>query len=180
MNCPIPYELLVRYWAGDATDDEVDAIDEHLFGCATCFDASSRVAALAQGLSEAIPPVAVGRDIALAEARGVKKAVNDFQPGVPREAWLHPGTDLLVHRLVGDLDDVEKVAVDIRLPDGSPLLSFADVPFDPAEGAISIACQRHFVEEFSKISMDIDVIVHRTLRGGGESSDTYSVLHRVD
>jgi len=179
MNCPIPHELLVRYWAGDATDEEIDAVDEHLFGCATCFEASSRVAALAQGLSEAIPPVVVGRDIALAEARGVHKAVNDFQPGVPHEAWLHEGTDLLVHRLVGDFHDAEKVAVDIRLPDGSRLLSFAEVPFDPAEGAVSIACQRHFIEGFGKISMDIDVVVHRTLRGGGEASDTYSVQHRI-
>ncbi len=121
----------------------------------------------------------VGADIARAEARGVRAATNDFRPGIAKEAWLHPGTDLLLHRLVGDLDDVAKVSVDILLPDGSPLVSFADVPFEPGEGAVIIACQRHFVMEFAQLSNDIDVVVRRQLREGGERRDTYSVRHRV-
>lgn len=179
MSCPIPHELLVRYWADDLEPGELDAVEEHLFGCADCSAASARVAALARGIAELIPPVVVGADIARAEERGVHTATNEFRPGIAKEAWLNPGTDLLLHRLLGDLEDVDKVSVEILLPDGSPLVSFADVPFEPDQGAVIIACQRHFVMEFSQLSNDIDVVVRRQLRDGGERRDTYSVLHRI-
>jgi hypothetical protein len=176
MICPIPHEVLVRYWAGDVSDEETDAIEEHVFGCAACFEASSRVAALGRAIAEAIPPVAIGRDIVLAEARGVRQATNDIRPGVATEIWLRAGTDLLVHRLLGDLEDVERISVDIVLPDGSRLLFFGDVPFEPSAGAVLIACQRHFVERFPP---DVDIVVRRTHRAGRESVDTYTVLHRI-
>ncbi len=176
MTCPIRHELLVRYWAGDASEDEVAAVDEHVLGCAACFEASSRVAALRRAISEVVPPVSVRRDLALAEARGVRYATNDILPGVATEAWLRAGTDLLVHRLLGELADVEKVSVDVLLPGGSRLLSFDDVPFDPSAGAVLVACQRRFVEQFPP---DVDIVVRRTHRAGPESVDTYRVLHRV-
>jgi hypothetical protein len=176
MNCPIPHELLVRYWARDLRDEEVDAIDEHVLGCSVCFEASSRLAALARALTDVIPPIAIGRDLALAAARGLRQASNDFQPGVPKEAWLRPGTDLLVHRLLAELDDVELVSVDIALPNGTPLLSFADVPFDRSSGAVLIACRRHFVEQFPP---DVDFVVRRRHQTGRESIEKYTVLHRV-
>jgi hypothetical protein len=78
--------------------------------------------------------------------------------------------------LLADLEDVERVSVDIVLPDGSPLLSFGDVPFEPSAGAVLIACQRHFVERFPP---DIDIVVRCTHRAGRESVENYSVLHRV-
>jgi hypothetical protein len=176
MNCPIPYELLVRYWARDLTDEEVDAIDEHLFGCGTCFEASSRVAAVARALADTIPPIAIGRDLELAEGRGMRLANNDFLPGAPKEAWLRPGIDLLVHRLLAELEDVEHVSVDIALPNGTPLLSFADVPFERSSGAVLIACRRHFVEQFPP---DVDFVIRCRHRTGSESVGKYTVFHRV-
>lgn len=176
MSCPVPHELLVRYWACDLSDEEVDAVDEHLFGCGACFAASSRVAALISGLADVVPPVAVGRDLELAEARGTRQATNDFLPDVPKEAWLQPGTDLLVHRLLTALDDVEQVAVDIVSPNGAVLVSFADVPFERSSGAVLIACRRHFVEQFPA---DIDIVLRRRQRTGRESVDRYSILHRI-
>jgi hypothetical protein len=78
--------------------------------------------------------------------------------------------------LLVDLEDVERVSVDIVLPDGSTLFSFGDVPFEPSAGAVLIACQRHFVERFPP---DIDVVMRRTYRSGRESVENYSVLHRI-
>lgn len=176
MICPIPHEMLVRYWAGDVSDEETDAVDEHVFGCAACFEASSRVAGLARAMAAAIPPVALARDIAFASAQGVHHATNDVRPGVATETWLPGGTQLLVHRLLGDLEDVENISVDIVSLDGSPLLSFGDVPFEPSAGAVLIACQRHFVE---RLPPDVDIVVRRKHRTGRESVDTYTVLHRV-
>lgn len=176
MRCPIPHELLLAYWAGDVSDAEGEAIEEHVFGCEACLEASSRVGALARAIAETIPPVAIARDIVLAEARGVRQVTNDIRPGVATETWLRAGTDLLVHRLLADLDDVERISVDILLPDGSPLLSFGDVPFEATAGAVLVACQRHFVERFPP---DIEVLVRRTHRAGRESVDNYSILHRI-
>jgi hypothetical protein len=176
MICPIPNELLVRYWAHDVSDDESEVIELHVFGCAECFEASSRVAAMAHALATVVPPIAIGRDIALAEARGVRQATNDILPGVATEAWLHPGTDLLVHRLVVDLADVEKVSVDVVALDGPPLVSFDDVPFEPSAGAVLIGCQRHFVEQFPPT---VNVFIHRAHRTGRKSVDKYTIRHRI-
>jgi hypothetical protein len=176
MTCPLPHELLVRYWARDLTEAEVDAIDEHLFDCGACFEASSHVAALARALADAIPPIAIGRDLELAKGRGLREASNDFLPDAPKEAWLRPSTDLLVHRLLVELENVERVSVDVVLPNGAALLSFPDAPFEPSSGAVLIACRRHFVEQFPP---DVDFLVRCQHRTGGESVQKYTVLHRV-
>jgi len=166
MKCPIPDEVIFGYWAGDVSDAEAEAIEERVFGCEACLEASSRVGALARAIAETIPPVAIARDIVHAEARGVRQVTHDIRPGVATETWLRAGTDLLVHRLLADLEDVERISVDIVLPGGSRLLSFSDVPFEPTAGAVLVACQRHFVERFPP---DIDVVVRRTHRAGRES-----------
>jgi len=49
---PIPWEQLVAYWTGELDDSEVDGLDEHLVGCATCSAESGRVTALTQALHE--------------------------------------------------------------------------------------------------------------------------------
>ena len=81
-----------------------------------------------------------------------------------------------MYRLLGDLEDMERISVDIVPPDGSRLLSYGDVPFEPSARAVLIACQRHFIERFPP---DIDIVVRRTDRAGRESVDTYTVLHRI-
>lgn len=177
MICPVPHEQLVRHWLHDLADDEADAIDEHVFGCAACFHASAQVAAMAQALATVIPPVPLDRDLELAEARGLRLLRTDLQPGVPVEVWFRAGIDLLVHRLVGDLEDVEQVSVAVVLADGAPLVTFADVPFEPSAGVVLLACQRHFVAAFPP---DVDVVVHRWHRTGHETEARYTILHRVD
>jgi hypothetical protein len=179
MICPISQECLVDCWAHDLSAAELDEVEEHLFGCAACFQASSRIAAFARALASVIPPIATGHDLALATARGVRHVENDFLPGVANEAWLHPGTDLLIHRLIGDLTDVEKISVAITLPDGKPIFFFPDAPFDPSAGVVLIACQREFVLGFADITDDIGVIVTRVHRGGRETVDRYEVHHRI-
>ncbi len=59
------------------------------------------------------------------------------------------------------------------------MVSFDNVPFDPEAGAVLVACQREFVEMFGRVSLDIDVVVRRTLKGGAESEQIYTVNHRI-
>jgi hypothetical protein len=56
--------------------------------------------------------------------------------------------DVLVIKLQAPLDQVERVDCELRLLDGRPLLTLAEVPFDAKEGSVQLACQRHFLERF--------------------------------
>lgn len=169
-------DLLVRYWARDLSDADVDAVEAHVFDCMFCYTASARIAATTAALTQALPPIALPADIERASARGLVHATNEFSPDVPTEAWLHRGTDFLVHRLLGDLSDVEKVSVELALPGGPTILTFPDARFDGSAGAVLIACQRHFVERFPP---NVEAVVRRTHRDGHESTSRYVLLHRV-
>jgi hypothetical protein len=175
--CRIPDETLVRYWARDLSDAEMDEVDEHVFGCTDCFAASSRVAAVADGLATALPPVVLRRDVARAERRGLRTVTNDLHVNSPKETRLPADAEMLVHRLVANLGDVEKVALDITMLDDTVLVSFDDVAFDRAEGAVIVACHRHFAEQFPP---DAKLVLRCQDVRGRETVQKYTVLHRFD
>lgn len=179
ISCPIAYDVLVKYWAADLADDETAAVDEHLFECtAACLETATRIGAVAQGVRDMwMPPVVVASDLARAHARGVRTVENSFRPDEPGEAVLTSEIDVLVHRLLTDLAEVESVAVDVVLADGTPLIQFDSVPFDRASGEILIACNRHFVMAFHPMQATISV----TKRFGAGRAETvrYPVLHVV-
>lgn len=177
MSCPIAVDELVLYWSGELPAERVDAIDEHLFGCERCFQAASRVAALAQGLKTAVPPVVVASDLERAQAAGKNVLLNVFEPGVPKEAWMYPDTDLLVHQLhVGSAMPYVTVNVELIELDGRPVVRFEDVPFDPQSGTILVACRAHFAAMM--VSNDVNIHVRGTDSAGKESTTTFTVLHR--
>lgn len=177
MSCPIAIEELVQYWAGDLPEQRVDAIDEHMLGCEPCYQAASRIAALAEGLKTAVPPVVVASDVERARAGGKNVLVNVFEPGVPKEAWLYRDTDLLVHQLhVGSRLPYERVNVDLIEAGGRPVAHFEDVPFDPHSGTILVACRAHFASMLS--STDVDIHVRGVDGEGQERTTTFTVLHR--
>lgn len=181
MSCPIDHETLVRYWAHDLSDDEVDALDEHLFSCAACSAASARVAALARGLAEAIPTVALGRDVERLRAAGVATLVNEVHPGETKVARFPPDPTVIVQRLVCDLLGARRVSIDLQTLDGRSLLRFDDAPFDPTQGAVLVTCQRHLLEfgEF-RDNPDLNIVVQREDATGQRHVDTYGIQHRFD
>lgn len=179
-TCPISFERLVRYWAHDLTDAEVDDIDEHLFTCASCFETAGRVAALATGVRNALPPISIERDIERARARGVGIVASEFLPGAKTRIRAPRGVDVLVLRLrVDDLVKVDNVA--LVGADGTPLILFDDAPFEPATGAVLVACQRHFAPMFSPAGdLEITFVVRGTDARGAEASRSFTIAHGFD
>ncbi|HKY41092.1 MAG TPA: hypothetical protein VJN18_34400 [Polyangiaceae bacterium] len=57
----------------------------------------------------------------------------DFRPGAKIGLWI----------LRADLGGTDRVDFELLSLDGSPLLAFADIPFDRERGEVTMACQTH-------------------------------------
>lgn len=147
MSCPSPLstEDLVAYFSDDLAASDLDRIEQHLMGCASCAAQAARMSALIEAVRAAIPPVVTREVLDALRARGTRIRENTFSPGARQEAVFTADVDLLVHRLSGlDLSNAERVQVTIRSEaSGAVLLEEPNAPFDPKEGVL-IACQRHY------------------------------------
>ncbi|MGE0867427.1 MAG: hypothetical protein AB7P03_02610 [Kofleriaceae bacterium] len=178
-TCPIPHDRLVRYWAHDLAEHDVDEIDDHLFSCRGCFEAAGQVAALAKAIRHGICPIPDAHDVALARARGLRVETNDFAVGEAKEVWFHKGTDLLVHRLhVPELARYQKLAVRLVAADGAPIIEFDDAPIDRSSGVVLIACQAHFATLLP--AFDCTIQVRGTDATGAMFTDSFTVIHRFE
>jgi anti-sigma factor RsiW len=175
MTCatPVSSEELVQYWARDLPPGEVDRLDEHLLGCATCSAESARVAALVRALAAFIPPVVTREALRELQARGLRVEEHAFLPGQRKIAVFRPEIDVLVHRLTGlDLSRAKAVSVIVRAEHtGHVLLDVPDVPFD-ASGVL-IACQRHFRDGPHDIAFELRV----SRAAGGDETAVYFIPH---
>ena len=178
MTCanPIAGDTLVDYWAGDLDETETAAVDEHLFGCADCTASSARVAAVAQALRAEIPSVVLRAAVERLRARGTRIRENGFAPGDRREVEFGADAELLIHRLGGlDLTGAERIDLRITSESTGALVSDLEaVPFDRAEGAVFIACQRHYAALPHDTVMSLSI--HAT--GAPPRTATYTILHR--
>lgn len=172
-NAPIPWADLVHYWAGDLEAAELDGIDEHLMGCATCSAQAERVAAVVSALRELVPPVISRSALEAMRARGLRIRENAFTPG--RATAVFPkDADLLIHRLGGfDLSGAVRVEVAILRESTRELFGRdPNAPFDPVEGVL-IACQRHY----SVLAPDVLVEVSAIDAQGAVRLAAYSIPH---
>jgi hypothetical protein len=158
---PVPWERLVDYWAGAAelSPEEVDAIDEHLFGCADCSDASASAARIAQAVRHTVPPVVSEAEVAALRARGLALEENRFTPGRRQEVSFPPGVDILIHRLGGlDLSRADRVDVTVRVESSGDVLFVSyDAPFNRDRGEVLMTCQRHLAFLPPDIAFDVRI-----------------------
>ena len=147
MSCsaPLAFETLVAYWAGDLSDTEADALDEHLMSCGSCSASSARVQSVVAALRVALPPAVDRATVERLRAAGARIQENTFLPDQRKTVAFPPDLDLLIHRLIGiDLAGVEQVDLTVRSEStGELLVEAPGVPFDAREGVL-IACQQHF------------------------------------
>jgi len=179
MTCanPIAWPTLVDYWAGDLDGDAAAVVEEHVFGCADCNAASARVASVTESLrAETIPPVLLRHQVERLRAGGTPLRENAFAPGDRREVEFASDAELLIHRLGGlDLTGAKRVDLRITAESTGAVISTDDaVPFDPAEGAVFIACQRHYAVLPHDTIMSISIHVP----DGPPRTATYTILHR--
>jgi len=175
---PLPWAVLVDYWAGELTAAETEQVDEHLFGCAACTAASARVAAVTEAVRKLLPPVVSRGRLDSLRAGGLRVRENDFSPGERRAVTFDAGLDLLVHRLGGiDLSGADHVSLQVVVEStGERLLALDRVPFERGEGAVLIACQRHF----SSLPADtrFEVAVHSAAPDSAVTNVAYTILHQ--
>ena len=109
MTCqtPLSFEELSQYWAEALASAELDRIEEHLLGCATCSEQSARIAAVVLALRAFTPPAITRAEVERLRASGLKIAENSFGPGSGHSVHFSPELDLMIHRLIGfDLGNV--------------------------------------------------------------------------
>lgn len=160
---PIPFDQLVDYWTNELETAAIDAIDEHVFGCAPCAGELERVQRVVGAIRGGLPPVISNEQLAGLRAQGLTIVENTFEPGTRREITFAAATDLMIHRLAGlALADATRVSVTVRSESGGLVHEEPFAPFDPATGEVLIACQRHF----SLFAADVvfDVRVHAPSR----------------
>lgn len=178
MSCPtpVPWETLVDYWAGELDDAATEAVEEHLFGCADCAAAAARVAAVTETVRAAIPPVVSRRRLEQLRAGGARVRENAFTPDERREVIFPADADFLIHRLGGlNLTGAERVGLQITIEStGDVMVSVDDVAFEPAEGAILVACQRHY----AALPPDTVMTVSIHALGAPPRTASYAILHR--
>jgi anti-sigma factor RsiW len=175
---PIPWDILVDYWAGDLARVEGERIEEHLFGCGACTAEAARVAAVTEALREMIPPVLSRERLERLRATGVRMRENEFVPGERREVAFAADADLMIHRLGGlDLSGADRVTCRIVAEStGAPMAALGEVPFERDEGAVLIACQRHFAAFPHDTRFELSI--HRP--GQPVENAAYTVLHLYD
>jgi anti-sigma factor RsiW len=178
MSCanPIDGATLVDYWAGDMDDDAAVVLEEHLFGCADCSAASARVGAVTEAVRASIPSVVLRERIDRLRATGARVRENGFAPGDRREVEFAADVDLLIHRL-GGLDLQGAARVDLWVTSestGETVGSVDNVPFDAAEGAVFVACQRHY----AALPHDTVMTVSVHAPGAPPRTARYTILHR--
>ena len=180
MTCPAPlsWETLVDYWAGDLDEAAEADVEDHLFECAACTAAAARVAGVTEALRNALPPVVSRARVDQLRAGGVRIRENTFVPGQRDEVVFTRDADLLIHRLAGlDLARADRVDFRITSESTGELLAAVDaVPFDAAEGAVLVACQRHYAGLPADTVMSVEVHAPSL----PPATATYTILHRFE
>ena len=108
-------------------------------------------------------------------AAGTRVRENVFTPGERRQVVFEADVDLLIHRLAGlALADAEHLSLRIVSEStGQPFVTMDAVPFERAEGAVLIACQRHFAS--LPADTRFEVAVHAPDRS--VTTAAYTILH---
>jgi anti-sigma factor RsiW len=172
----LDWPSLVGYWAGDLSQAEEAAHEEHLFACEECSLASERIAAITETLRGLIPPILSPEVLAKLTAQGLKIVDNPMLPGERREVEFPKDAEILLHRLRGlALDDAQRVSFVLRSESSQQVIvAIDDVLVDRANGQVLVACQKHF----SSYPPDTVAEVRVHAADGGERLSTYTILHR--
>lgn len=144
IDCNVADAALLDYTLADLDDAAASAIEEHLFGCASCTARAERYARVVDGLhrwASGLPLIATPAMIA---RHASPERVQTIEIGAfeTRETPVREGIDFVVVKIPIDLDGIERIDVVACGPDGVPFADVVDAPFDPAAGAIFATCSR--------------------------------------
>jgi hypothetical protein len=174
MTCP-PLQTIVAWHLGEASEADADAFEEHLFECDRCLQRTERIDAMVRSLRSTVPPVLTAE-----RRRRLEETVSPLpkvpvEPAAAATIQFQTGMEIGFWLLSSDLEGVERVDCDLMALDGSPLISFPDVPFDAERREVVLACQTHY----TALGFPPDMKVRLTSfeKGGGRRSAEYTLIH---
>jgi hypothetical protein len=145
VSCPHPLapETLVDYWLDDAPDADVEAVEEHLFGCESCSGRLRGLVALGEGIRRlardgGVQMVVTPFFLDKAAREGLHAREYRVAPGGRVSCTVTPSDDLLVARLLGDFKGLSRLDL-VAEEEGRPTVRVEDVPFDPQGSELIVA-----------------------------------------
>lgn len=171
---PIAFDTFVAYWCDDLDASESDALEAHVFSCASCTALSERVAAVTERMRSVEPAMISSARLAELRTAGRRIEDNFVSPG-ERKRVVFSEQEMIIHRLGGlDCTGVDRVGVVVRSHgSGEVVAENPAAPFDATTGEVLIACQRHF----SMFPPDIEFEITTFAAGAPKKVTRYVVDH---
>ncbi len=138
---PVGLEMLIDYWAGDLIGQDLDRIEEHLFGCADCAAQLDTLASLRQGLATIVREGRLLGIISRAlfnrmQREGLRVRSYALSPGETVPCAVFPGDDLVVVSLRADFTGVQAVRLTVTGPGNPPTRVVDEVPVSTVSGEV--------------------------------------------
>lgn len=146
----VDFETLVRHWLGELDERAGADVDEHLLGCDRCGAEFDVVAALAGGIREAFARGALQAFVAEGfvrrmEEQGIPVREYRLRPGGSVNCTILPEDRFVVARMEAPLAGVARVDAIYDVEGRSTV--FRDIPFDPAQGAVTLVSRTATLRE---------------------------------
>jgi hypothetical protein len=145
MRCdaPIGFETLIEYWLGEVQQGSEAALEEHLFGCASCTKRLEGLVALASGVRATVAEGRVSlavsvRFVETMRQAGLRLREYRVEPGGSVNCTIQADDDAVISRIRAPLSGVKRIDVVRSMGGGVPDARVADVPFDPETGEVLI------------------------------------------
>jgi hypothetical protein len=169
---------LTDYAAGELTEAEATAIDEHVFSCAACADRAAEVDALIGAIPPAVRSAALGGFVTNAllnrlSREGARVRTFVLAPGdvVPCAVW--EGDELVVMRMRGDFGGVTEITMSQRVA-GTEVIRTTG-PIDSADGEAIYVLPAAWVRQLDVVEVEVTL----TAQDGGRERPigSYTLLH---
>jgi hypothetical protein len=175
MSCGVPEQRHIEYGLGELAGPDEQRLEEHIFECDACAEASTRVSSLIAALRQRIPATLTEAAIDRLERRGMRLRHTRIQAGERVTVPFGPDVDLLVHRLQLDLAATERLDCElVNAADGAPLVAVPHLVFEPQRGEVNLVCMRHYAE---RLPPDASIRLIAVEPTGRRVVAEYGVLH---
>jgi len=144
MSCPDPIDaaVLADYWLGALAGREEEAVEEHLLGCNQCGARLREVIALAGGVRKlarggSLQMVVSDAFLKRAAEEGLRVREYAPPPGGSVQCTVTAEDDILIGRLVANLNAAKRVDLCICDDRGIEQIRLTDIPFNSEAGSVA-------------------------------------------
>ena len=152
-DAPLSDETLLSYWACDATADETDQVETHLFECADCAARLENMASVGMGLKKLVRDGRVSGIVSRSlinriQRDGLYLRLYPLAPGEAVPCTVFAGDDLVVASLRADFSGARSVTLAVTGPGDAPMYEFDDVPVSESQRELWWALPGAVVRQF--------------------------------